>query len=208
MWMRTIDADLTAAHEAASGAPYITALNIRTRPTTSAALDFTEINDTINAAGKHDVACDSDGNVHRVRIDGGAVDNRGPADTGTDAAYDSWVDLATGRGTNVAISARGLRVIVVYTDAVGTTNVYYRESTAGGANFAAEASATAAPGGLVIDLAVASKNSSGDLLIAWCLATSMRAIKRTSGAFGAVLSPGRPSARSAASPPPTPSTTS
>ena len=93
-------------------------------------------------------------------------------------------------GAQVACAAKGSRVAVAYVDAAGT-GIKLRESTDNGATYAAEVAVTTAAAS-VNDLALAYKNTSGDLAVAWAAGTSVGIIKRTSGVFGspATTSPG------------------
>jgi hypothetical protein len=186
--VRSINSALTTAQKQPSRQPYIVC-QVKNQLENVRRLDYANVNTTSNNNGKHDCAADEDNNVHRVRMDGGAVKyNRVlAADTGTSSAYDSWTDLATGRGTLCAIAARGDRVIVLYT-AAGDGTIYYRESTDNGASFGSET--TLAAPGFTIDLAVAYKNAAGDAFAAWVHAASMRGIKRSGGSWGSVLNPG------------------
>lgn len=90
----------------------------------------------------------------------------------------------------MACAAKGARVAVVYVDAAGT-GIKLRESTDNGATYASEVAVTTAAAS-VNDLAVAYKNSGGDLAIAWAAGTSIAIIKRVSGSFGSAstASPG------------------
>jgi hypothetical protein len=186
--MRSISAALTAAQKEASRAAYVVC-EVKNQVENVRRLDFADVNTTANAAAKHDIAVAADGSVQRVRVQSGTIKHQRVTDPGTPSAWDSWTDLATSRGSSIAVAARGARVIVVYTDTVGLT-VYYRESTDSGQTFGAETTLTAAPGGIVVDLAAAYKDASGEAFVAWCLGASMRGIKRAGGTWGSVLNPG------------------
>ena len=70
--MRSISAELDAAQRSASRDPEIAAV-IRNDVECVRRLDFTTVNDTVNAVGNHDCAVTDDGTFHRVRMDAGTV---------------------------------------------------------------------------------------------------------------------------------------
>ncbi|MEX2245651.1 MAG: hypothetical protein WEC75_03100 [Dehalococcoidia bacterium] len=173
---------LLAAQKSASREP---AVQVIVRNTVGAVRrnDFAVLDTTSHPLAKHDAAVAADGSVTRVRIESGAVKQQRVADPAS-GPWSSWNDLATAMGTAVACAAKGARVAVVYIDAAGT-GIKLRESTDNGVSYGSEQAVTTSPAS-VVDLAVAYKNSSGDLAIAWASAANARIIKRTSGAFGSV----------------------
>ena len=183
--MRTINANLTAEQKQPSRAPYITAI-IENLVQSVRRHDFATLDTTSNAVAKHDVAVSgTNGNVHRLRMDAGAVKYQRETSPGS-ATWSTWTNLATGRGTNCAIAAVGSNlVIAVYTDAAETT-IYYRESTNGGSSFNAETTLSGGLASAVTDLAVAYKaGGSGDVMVAWTNAAGNVGFnRRASGAFG------------------------
>ncbi|MDP9236290.1 MAG: hypothetical protein M3P30_02640 [Chloroflexota bacterium] len=180
--MRTLSADLLAAQRSASAEPSVDVV-VENSIGGMRRLDFALLDNTAQTIAKHGVAVAGDGSVTRVRSDnaGGVLQQRvtNPAV----GPWTSWTSLATGKGNTVACAAKGTRVAIVYTDAAGT-GIKLRESTDSGATYAAEIAVTTAAAA-VVALAVAYKNSSGDLAIAWITAAQLNIIKRASGAFGA-----------------------
>lgn len=185
--MRTIGAPLTAAQKAAARTPYVTAV-VQNNVEHVRRLDYANLNATVNAAGKHDIALAADKSATRVRIEGGFVKHQRIlfANHGTPAAWDAWTNL-NAAGSQVACAAIDTRVIVVYTDAAAT-GIRYRESTDSGATFGAD-TLLLTSGVAVLDLAVAYKNSAGDLAIFWTNASAVvGGNKRTAGVFGGAIS--------------------
>ncbi|HZS38479.1 MAG TPA: hypothetical protein VFF06_16705 [Polyangia bacterium] len=182
--MRTLPAALTTAQRAASAEPYVDVV-VENSAGGVRRLDFTQLDATAQAIARHDAAVAGDGSVTRVRIESGAVKQQRVANPAS-GPWTSWNTLVSGIGTQAACAAKGARVAVVYTDAAGT-GIKLRESTDNGATYGAEVAVTTAAAA-VVDLAVAYKNTSGDLAIAWGAGTSLAIIKRTSGAFGAAAS--------------------
>jgi hypothetical protein len=185
--MRSIPTDLLAAQKSASSEPFVDVV-ASNEVAGVRRLDFAQLNATANPIAKHDVAVAGDGSVTRVRIDSGAVKQDRATDPGATGPWNTWTNLATGMGTNVACAAKGTRVIVVYTDAAGT-GIKMRESTDSGATYAAEVAVVTAAAA-VTDLAVAYKNTSGDHAIVFGTATALNIIKRTSGTYGSIATHG------------------
>ncbi len=183
--MRTISAALTAAQKSASRDPAIAA-TVRNDIECVRRLDFTSLNTTFNAVGKHDIAVDDEGNVHRVRNDAGTIYHQKltPAQQTTPSNWDSWTSMASGVGSAaIAVAARGARVIIVFPNNPGTST-RYRESTDHGASFTAEAT-YGAHGSAVVDSAVAYKDSAGDLCVFTALSNdTMQARMRVAGVIG------------------------
>ena len=165
--MRTIGAPLTAAQKAATGAPYVTAV-VQNNVEHVRRLDFATLNSTVNSTAKHDIAVAADNSITRVRMEGGIVKQQRvlEANAGTPANWDAWNTLVTPVGAQVACAAIGARVIIVYLDAAGTT-ILMRESTDSGATFAGQVTVAGPVASVVLDLAVAYKNSTGDLMVFW-----------------------------------------
>jgi hypothetical protein len=180
--MRSIGAPLTTAQAQPARAPYVTAV-VQNNVEHVRRLDFTSLNSTVNAAGKHDICVAADGSVTRVRITGGIVKQQRLtlAQQDTPANWDTWNDLITGVSTQVACAAIGTRVIVVYSKA--GANVNFKESTDSGVNYGADTNAFGAAA-TPQDLAVAYKNSAGDLMIFAAETGTLEGIKRTAGVFG------------------------
>src|SRR5207237_9875960 len=107
--MRSIPADLLAAQKSTSAEPFVDVV-ASNEIAGARRLDFISLNATANPIAKHDVAVAGDGSVTRVRIDAGAVKQ----DRAATGPWNTWTNLATGMGTNVACAAKGTRVIVVY----------------------------------------------------------------------------------------------
>src|SRR5437763_14033465 len=126
--MRSIPADLLAAQKSTSAEPFVDVV-ASNESAGVRRLDFLSLNATVNPIAKHDVAVAGDGSVTRVRMDAGAVKQDRATDPAATGPWNTWTNLATGMGTNVACAAKGTRVIIVYTDAAGT-GIKTRESTA------------------------------------------------------------------------------
>lgn len=186
--MRTLPAPLLTAQQAASTEPHVDVV-VENIVGAVRRLDFARIDNTSHMIAKHDCAVAADGSVTRVRMESGAVKQQRVTNP-TLGPWNAWNNLATGMGAHVACAAKGARVAVVYVDSAGT-GIKLRESTDSGATFAAEVAVTTA-GAAVTDIAVALKNSSGDLAIAWGAGTLLAIIKRALGVFSAVstTSPG------------------
>lgn len=181
--MRTLPAELIAAQKTASAVPYVP-VTIENRIGAVRRYDYTMLDATANAITKHDVCVVADGTVMRVRIESGAVKLMRVTNPAS-GPWTTWTNLVTGMGAQVACAAKGTRVIVVYSDAAGT-GVRYRESTDSGATFGGDTALVTAAGAIT-DLAVAYKNTSGDLLIAWAMASALAVNRRVGGAFGGAV---------------------
>ncbi len=187
--MRTLPADLLAAQRSASAEPQVDVI-VENSIGGMRRLDFTQIDATANTIAKHDVCVAGDGSVTRVRSDnaGGILRQRNTTPGSGSGYAAAWTALATGKGNQIACAAKGARVAIIYVDAAGT-GIKIVESTDNGGSFGAETAVVTAAAG-VIDLAVAYRNSGGDLAIAWATATTLNIIKRTAGAFGAASGSG------------------
>ena len=185
--MRSILSPLDTAQKQPSREPYIPIV-IHNRWEAVRRWDFTTLNPTPNPTAKHDVAVAADGSITRVRIESGNVKGQRVTAPLTPANWDSWTNYATGIGAQVACAAKGTRVAVVYTDAAGT-GVYLIESTDSGASFGA-ATLIDTAASAVQDVAVTYKNTSGDMAVAWVLATTLRFRRRVGGAWGGAISHG------------------
>ena len=186
--MRTLPSPLIAAQQSPSAEPHVDVV-VENSVGGVRRLDFARIDSTSHTIAKHDAAVPADGSVTRVRIESGAVKQQRVSNPAL-GPWNAWNNLSTGMGAQVACAAKGSRVAVVYLDAAGT-GIKLRESTDNGATYAAEVAITTAAAA-VTDLAVAYKNTSGDLAITWGAGVTIGIIKRTSGAFGAAAttSPG------------------
>jgi hypothetical protein len=186
--MRTLSSDLTAAQRSASAEPQVD-VTVENTVGGMRRLDFVQLDATAQSIQQHGVAVASDGSVSRARSSGGGSILQQRLTTPQTGPYGTWNTLQTGKGNVIAIAAKGTRVAIVYTDAAGT-GIKMRESTDSGATYAAEvAVVTAAAAATAI--AVAYKNTGGDLAICWTTATpTLVIIKRVSGTFGAVSDSG------------------
>jgi hypothetical protein len=178
--MRSLPSALLAAQKSASAEPYVDVL-IENSVRGIRRLDFVPIDATAQPLARHGVAVAGDGSVSLVRIESGAVKQQRVANPAT-GPWNAWNNLASGMGAQVACAASGSRVAVVYVDAAGT-GIKLRESADNGATYGAEVAVTTAASPLT-GLAVACKNSGGDLAVVWAAGTSIGIIKRTAGAFG------------------------
>ncbi len=179
--MRSLHADLLAAQQTRSYEPYISC-TVQNTVEAVRRLDYTILDTTSNTSARHDIAVAADGSVTRVRIDAGALkQQRVPPDSSPN--WTTWNTRAAGIGTECACAARGARVGMVYN--VGVT-IYLKESTDSGQNYGA-AVAIINAGGAITDLAVAYKNTTGDLGIAWTEAATLRIIIRNAGVWTATL---------------------
>ena len=187
--MRTLPADLLAAQRSASAEPQIDVV-VENSIGGMRRLDFALIDATANTIAKHDACVAGDGSVTRVRSDGaGGILRQRNTTPGSGSGYAaSWATQASGKGNQIACAAKGARVAIAYVDAAGT-GIKIVESSDNGGSFGAETAVVTAAAA-VVDLAVAYKNSSGDLAIAWATATTLNIVKRTSGAFGAAAGSG------------------
>jgi hypothetical protein len=182
--VRTLSSDLLAAQQRASTEPRVDVV-VENSICGLRRLEFTQLDSTSQTIARHDAAVAGDGSLTRVRMESGAVKQQRVANPGA-GPWSSWSSLSTGMGTQVACTAKGARVVIVYTDVAGT-GIKLKESTDFGATYGSEV-AVATAAAAVADLAVAYKTSSGDLAIAWAAGTSVAIIKRTSGSFGSATS--------------------
>jgi hypothetical protein len=186
--VRTLSSALTTAQQAASREPYV-AVTVENLIGSLRRLDFTQLDNSGSSLGRHGVAVAGDGSVTRVAGNGaGRIDIQHIANPGAGSSWGSWGVLASGKGNQLAVAACGAHVVVVYNDAAGT-GIYYVESTDYGASYGAE-TAVATAAAAVLGLAVALKNTGGDLAVAWLTAATLNIIKRTAGAFGAASGAG------------------
>ncbi len=186
--MRTLSADLLAAQRSASSEPRVE-VTVENLLGGMRRLDFMLLDNTAQTIAKHGVAVAGDGSVTRARSDGaGTIMSQRVANPGA-GPWNSWSALTpAGKGPVVACAAKGARVVVIYVDGAGT-GIKLRESLDNGQTYAAEVAVVTAAAA-VVGLAVAYKNSSGDLAIAWVTASALNIIKRTAGAFGAASNAG------------------
>ncbi|HZP58582.1 MAG TPA: hypothetical protein VFC53_13685 [Dehalococcoidia bacterium] len=182
--MRTLSGTLLAAQQSASSEPYVDAVAENVIAGVRR-LDFAQLNNAANAITRHDAAVPADGSLVRARIESGTVKQQRIADP-TQPWANNWNNLQTGKGALLACAANGQRVAIVYTDAAGT-GIKLVESTDSGQTFGAEV-AVATAAAAAADLAVAYKNATGDLAVAWAAGATLSIIKRTAGAFGAAAS--------------------
>src|SRR5262245_43241701 len=131
--MRSILPALDAAQKSASREPYI-GVAVENRWEAVRRWDFSPLNTTVNAAGKHDTAVAGDGSVTRVRIEAGNVKSQRVTSPLVASNWDAWVNTVAGVGTVVACAAKGTRVAIAYVDVAGT-GVKIIESTDSGATF-------------------------------------------------------------------------
>ena len=174
--MRTLSAPLLAAQKAASGAPFVRVVaenNIRDLKH----LVFSQTLSNGDPDGRHGAAGDTTFH-HRVRIDAVGTGNCQYHSTGA-----PWITLSSAAdAVHCAIAAvNNTRVAVVYTRGLG---IYFRESTDQGVSFSAEA-LIGLSAGTLNGVAVAYKNTTGDLAVFWADNVTMKRLRRTAGAFGA-----------------------
>lgn len=185
--MRTLSADLLAAQRSASAEPRVDIV-VENSAGGMRRLAFTLLDNTSQAIAKHGVAVAADGSVTRVRSDNGGTVLQQRVTNPSVGPWSSWTALTIGKGNIVACAARGARVAIIYIDAAGT-GIKLKESTDSGASYGAEVAVVTAAAA-VVGLAVAYKNTGGDLAIAWVTAAQLNIIKRTAGAFGAAAGAG------------------
>jgi len=185
--MRSLSSELLAAQRAASTEPQVDVV-VENSIAGIRRLDFAQLDATAQTIARHGVAVAGDGSVTRVRMDGAGNVKQQRVTTPATGPWTTWSTLTAGVGTQVACAAKGSRVAVVYSDAAGT-GIKLKESTDNGATFGSEVAVTTASAA-VVGLAVAYKNASGDLGIAWITASALSIIKRVSGAFGAASASG------------------
>ncbi|MBI2724600.1 MAG: hypothetical protein HYX50_06005 [Chloroflexi bacterium] len=185
--MRPLSAELLAAQRSASAEPRVD-VSVENSVAGARRYDFAQLDATANTIARHGAAVAADGSLTRVRSDGAGAVLRQRVVNPAVGPWSTWLTQATGKGAQVAVAAKGARVVIAYTDAAGT-GIKLVESTDSGATFGAEVAVTTAAAALT-GLAVACKNSSGDVGIAWTTAATLSLIKRTSGAFGAASASG------------------
>lgn len=177
--MRFLPADLLAAQQASSGAPFVRTVVL------SGIRDMNHLrfNETYQAAlpdDEHDAVADAS-SLHRVRVNGGNAQYEKNAGGG-------WTTLSSAADCNhVAIAAvNDQRVIVVYNRGAA---LYFRESTdqPTPGTFGPETLilATAATPTAV---AVAYKNTGGDLAVFWAEGAALKRVRRAAGSFGSAAS--------------------
>lgn len=184
--MRSLPSALTTAQQQASGEPHVD-VTVENSIAGIRRLDFAILDQTANTIARHDVCAAGDGSVTRVRNSGsGSIYAQRATTPASPAEYaGTWISLASGQGTLIACAARATRVCVVYVNAAGT-GLKMRESTNYGSTFAAEV-AVATLSSTPSDLAVAYKNDSGDMLIAWTRGAQAGIDERTGGTFGGIV---------------------
>ena len=177
--MRTLSADLLAAQRAASGAPFVRAVVLSGIRDINH-LRFTETYQAALPDDEHDAVADNF-SLHRARVNGGNAQYERNAGTG-------WVTFSTAADCDhVAVSAiDDKRVIFVYNRGAA---LYFRESTNQPipGTFGLETlilTTTATPAAI----AVAYKNTSGDLVVIWEEGGALKRIRRDGGTFGSAAS--------------------
>ncbi|MBF6606795.1 MAG: hypothetical protein IVW53_14600 [Chloroflexi bacterium] len=185
--MRTITPALLAAQKAASSQPYVDVV-VENRISNIVRLDFSQLNNTANTITRHDAAAAADGSLTRVRIESGTV--KASRSASPQSSINSiWTNLQTGKGTQIACAAINTRVIIVYTLS-GDTSIVYVESTDSGATFGAETAVLTAASA-ISDLAVAYKDNTGTLAIAYAESAKLWAARRPgTGTFNAAIQHG------------------
>ncbi len=175
--MRSLSATLLAAQKAASGVPLVRAV-AKNEIRGLRHLVFSQTFSNADLDDEHAAAADSI-YLHRARVRAGNAQYERNAGSG-------WSTLSSSNdAVHIAIAAvNNQRVIVVYNRGTG---VYYRESTNQGGLFGAETLILTA-GATVNAVAVAYKNTSGDLAVFWAEGATMRRIRRTSGSWGSAAS--------------------
>jgi hypothetical protein len=175
--MRSLPAPLLAAQKAASGVPLVRAI-AKNEVRGQRHLVFSQTFSNADADDEHGAAGDST-YLHRARVRAANAQYERNAGSG-------WSTLSSANdAVHVAIAAvNNQRVIVVYNRGTG---IYYRESTNQGSSFGAETLILTA-GATVNALAVAYRNTSGDLAVFWAEGATLRRVRRTSGTFGSAAS--------------------
>jgi hypothetical protein len=133
----------------------------------------------------HGCCLAADGSLLRIRNDAGTVRvSRVASPAATSLGWStwgtSWAAAATA-GSGVAVAAYASEAIAVYTR--GTT-IYFRTSSDNGASWSAEGTVLAV-GSTVTYLAVAYRASTGNVCVFYTVTTTVRRVRRTSGAWGA-----------------------
>jgi hypothetical protein len=180
--VRTLHADLLAAQKSASREPHVAAV-VSNDIGTVRRYDFAQLDATVWPSAKHDAGVTADGAVHRVRVEAGTVKYQRVPNPSV-GPWNAWSNMVAGVGSNVAIAARGARVVIVYSDAAGT-GIRARESTDSGVTFSADAALFASPF-TVADLAAAYLDTAGVLGVAWVTLGTVNAYinLRVSGVWG------------------------
>ena len=191
--MRTLGAPLTAAQKATAREPQIAVVAENSIAGVRRLNFATAVDTTARNIADHGIAVPADGSTCRIRMAtaGGGGDLLYQRSAG--GPYTTWTTVLVADascGVVCAIAAKGARVAVVYTDAAGT-GIKLKESTDSGATFGGEIAVTTAPAAVGC-IAVAYKNSTGDLGIFWASAAgnAARGIIRTAGAFAAAFNSG------------------
>jgi len=185
--MRSILSALDTAQKQPSREPYIP-VTIENRWEAVRRWNLSTLNSTVNTPGKHDVAVAGDGSITRVRIESATVKQQRVTAPLTPSAWDTWNNLVSSIGSQVACAARGARVAVAYTDAAGT-GILIVESTDNGQTFGSLVAVHTAASA-VQDLAIAYKNTSGDLAVAWVTATQLQIRRRDGGSWATTATHG------------------
>ncbi|MBI4571546.1 MAG: hypothetical protein HY723_06310, partial [Chloroflexi bacterium] len=171
--MRSLSSTLLAAQKAVSGVPYVE-VKVSNRVANITRLRWASAYSASQPDDEHAAAADA-GYLHRARVRAGTPQYERGAGAG-------WTSLnAQTDSAHIAVAAvNNQRVIVVYNRAAA---LYYRESTDQGASFAAE-TLLLSLGATPAALAVAYKNTSGDLVVVWAESNTLKRIRRTAGSFG------------------------
>ena len=94
--MKSVSAPLLAASKSPSRVPYIP-ITVENKVDSVRRQDWTILDATSWTASEHDIAVSSDGTVHRVRIESGAIKYQRLTNPAT-GPYSSWTDLETSMG--------------------------------------------------------------------------------------------------------------
>jgi hypothetical protein len=175
--MRSLSSTLLAAQKAASGVPLVRIV-VKNAIRDLRHFVFSETFSNGDPDDEHGAVADST-YLHRARVRAGNAQYERNAGSG-------WTTLSSAAdAVHVAIAAvSNARVIIVYNRGTG---IYYRESTNQGTSFGAETLILTA-GATVNALAVAYRNTSGDLAVLWAEGATVRRVRRTGGAFGSAAS--------------------
>ena len=178
--MRTLPQALTDAQQAASGVPFVRA-EVETQIRGVQHLKFTEAFSDFVADDRHDAEADAD-YLHRVRVNGSPLGNpQYERDAGS-----GWTNLNLGfiDANAIAVAVTNdERVAVVYNRGA---NIFFVESTDQGGSFSSEINlgATVAVPAAV---AIAYKNTTGDLCVFWEDSNGVGRRRRTAGVWGSAL---------------------
>ncbi len=124
----------------------------------------------------------SDGALLRARLYGGRLYFQRTGAPGSGSDFAAWTDLSAASSAGLALSADGMRALLLYTDPDGA-GLKARESSDGGATLGPPSPVATSPG--AIGWAAAALKANGDALAVFSSGAAVYWTRRTGGVWGA-----------------------